>query len=598
MDAADDRLELGLHLVHQLHRLEDAEGLALGDDVALLDERRRVRLRRAVEGADHRRLDADEAVRRRRAQRRRTGLGQRERRAARDAGRRLGRGAHGDAHPVLLDRDLADPGLLDDADELADPLRARLLDRGEAVLVAAGAVADGAEQVLRVLAEQAEQEQLLLAGGHALGLLPDLVQRRGDVLLGLRVGRERDGALHRRVDRPRRRAEVAGEQSAQLVHDGQVAARGEDVEQRLRREHLADRRRQRRPAGLGADLVELLEHLLEPVARVLGAQRRVDARDEARGDVVLRRADGDPRRERRHRLVADVLVDEIAGAPERGDVDAGVEPHPGERLGQRLAGDAVERECERIDGAGDQLRARPGRPRASRRARCRRRPGRRSRSAGRSPRRARRRAPPRGAAAASRSGSCRSTRTAPSSGSRRARSISVSISPVAAGAVDEPGLEVALRGDDRLGGLAQVGDVVERVVEPEDVDPVVGGRGDEAAGEVRVDGARPDEEAAAQGEPERRLRPRLQRPDPLPRALDAALDGGVEAAAARDLEVREAGGVEDLGQIELVGGRHPPGERLLPEQANGRVGELRHDRDLTVVSGTPPGLGPGDVAHL
>src|SRR6266566_8959494 len=50
----DDRLELGLHLVHQLHRLEDAERLARCDDVALLDEGRRARLRGAVEGADHR----------------------------------------------------------------------------------------------------------------------------------------------------------------------------------------------------------------------------------------------------------------------------------------------------------------------------------------------------------------------------------------------------------------------------------------------------------------------------------------------------------------------------------------------------------------
>ena len=96
----------------------------------------------------------------------------------------------------------------------------------------------------------------------------------------------------------------------------------------------------------------------------------------------------------------------------------------------------------------------------------------------------------------------------------------------------------------------------------------------------RVDGPRADEEAAAEREPERRLRARLQRPDPLPRALHPALDGGVEHPAARDLEVREAGAVEDLGEVELVGGRHPPRERLLPEQADGRVGELRHGRDL------------------
>ena len=65
VDLPHDRLEVGLHLVHQLHRLEDAERLPRGDDVALLDERRRARLGGAVERPDHRRLDADEAVRRR-----------------------------------------------------------------------------------------------------------------------------------------------------------------------------------------------------------------------------------------------------------------------------------------------------------------------------------------------------------------------------------------------------------------------------------------------------------------------------------------------------------------------------------------------------
>ena len=41
VDPADDPLLLGLDLVHQLHRLEDAERLPDADRVALLDERRR-----------------------------------------------------------------------------------------------------------------------------------------------------------------------------------------------------------------------------------------------------------------------------------------------------------------------------------------------------------------------------------------------------------------------------------------------------------------------------------------------------------------------------------------------------------------------------
>ena len=43
-------------------------------------------------------------------------------------GTRSSRAAHGNAHARLLDRHLADAGLLDDAHELADALRARLVD--------------------------------------------------------------------------------------------------------------------------------------------------------------------------------------------------------------------------------------------------------------------------------------------------------------------------------------------------------------------------------------------------------------------------------------------------------------------------------------
>ena len=47
-------------------------------------------------------------------------------------------------------------------------------------------------------------------------------------------------------------------------------------------------------------------------------------------------------------------------------------------------------------------------------------------------------------------------------------------------------------------------------------------------------------------------------------------------AAARDLEVGEAGAVEDLGEAQLLRGRHHARERLLAEQAEGRVDERRH----------------------
>src|SRR5881394_1681974 len=57
----EDRLHraggVGVDLVHQLHRLDDADHVALLHRLADLDESLGVGRRRAVEGADHRRLD-------------------------------------------------------------------------------------------------------------------------------------------------------------------------------------------------------------------------------------------------------------------------------------------------------------------------------------------------------------------------------------------------------------------------------------------------------------------------------------------------------------------------------------------------------------
>ena len=90
-------------------------------------------------------------------------------------------------------------------------------------------------------------------------------------------------------------------------------------------------------------------------------------------------------------------------------------PRPVERLRERLAGDAVHRERDRIDGARREVGARRGSPRAPRTSRCRPRPGSRRRRGARSPRRRAGRARRRRAARASRSG--RGRRRAP----RRAR---------------------------------------------------------------------------------------------------------------------------------------------------------------------------------
>ena len=87
----------------------------------------------------------------------------------------------------------------------------------------------------------------------------------------------------------------------------------------------------------------------------------VERRDEAGREVVLGGAHRDARRERRERLVADVLVDDVRGLPEARDVDPGVAVEALERLGERLARDAVQRERERIDGGRDDVRADPRR---------------------------------------------------------------------------------------------------------------------------------------------------------------------------------------------------------------------------------------------
>ncbi len=152
-------------------------------------------------------------------------------------------------------------------------------------------------------------------------------------------------------------------------------------------------------------------------------------------------------------------------------------------------------------------------------------------------------------------------------------------------AVDEPDVELAARADDRLAGLAQVRDVVQRVVQPEDLDPVLGRARDEPAHDVGRDRLRADEEPPAERDPERRRRARVDRADPLPRALDPAPDGSVEDTAARDLEAAEAGAVEDLRDPQHLTGRHHARERLLREQPDRRVVELRHGGSL------PPSAG-------
>ena len=88
------------------------------------------------------------------------------------------------------------------------------------------------------------------------------------------------------------------------------------MQERLRREDLPDRRRERRPACLGADATDLLEHLEQPIRGGVGAQMDVERGDETGRKVVLGRANGDARSDGSDRLVADPLVDDVRGLPE------------------------------------------------------------------------------------------------------------------------------------------------------------------------------------------------------------------------------------------------------------------------------------------
>ena len=148
-------------------------------------------------------------------------------------------------------------------------------------------------------------------------------------------------------------------------------------------------------------------------------------------------------------------------------------------------------------------------------------------------------------------------------------------------AVDEAGMERLAGRDDGLAGRLEVRDIVERIVKAEDVDAVLGCAADEPRDDVRGHGSRPDEEAAAQRDPERCRRARVDRPDPLPRALEPSAHRRLERAAAGNLEVREACAVEDLRDPQNLAGWNLPRKRFLREQPDGRVDELWHGREPT-----------------
>src|SRR5207237_10325178 len=263
-------------------------------------EGRRARLRGAVEDADHRRLDAEVAVRGR--TRRGPALARLLlcRRGGEARLQRLRSSPDRDAHTRVLDRHLPHARLLDDADDLADALGPGLVDAaGGEALVPLRAPADRLQQRFGLVAEEREQEQLLLARGELLRLDAQLLEVDRLLLGGRTAGDELHRAAHRGVDRAGRAAEAALDESLQLVDDSLVARGREDMQEGLRAEDLADRRRERRPADLLADPGELVEHLVEAVAGAEGPELAVQRGHEAGRQPVLGGAHGDAWRERR-----------------------------------------------------------------------------------------------------------------------------------------------------------------------------------------------------------------------------------------------------------------------------------------------------------
>ena len=213
------------------------------------------------------------------------------------------------------------------------------------------------------------------------------------------------------------------------------------------------------------------------------AEVHVESSDETRREVVLGCAYRDPRRHRCDRLVPDPFVDDVCGVPELRDLEPGPVAEAFERLRDRLPRDAVEGQRERVDRRGDEIRTGVDRSERRREADARRaldveadgKPARLLDPGDELLRlvreeRARRVVDddPRGAELG-----------------KLARLLDEHVGLArAARAVHEPGVERAPGARDRRACLAQVRDVVERIVEPEDVDAVLGRARDEAPDDV------------------------------------------------------------------------------------------------------------------
>jgi len=106
---------------------------------------------------------------------------------------RLRRPADRDPHPALLDRHLPQAGLLDDPDDLPDSFRPSLVDAaGAEAVVTARPAPDRLEQRLGLVAEEREQEQLLLARGQPCGFFTDAFEEARGTAPSVARGRIRE----------------------------------------------------------------------------------------------------------------------------------------------------------------------------------------------------------------------------------------------------------------------------------------------------------------------------------------------------------------------------------------------------------------------
>ena len=249
-------------------------------------------------------------------------------------------------------------------------------------------------------------------------------------------------------------------------------------------------------------------------------------------------------------------------------------PMPGERRRERLGGDAVRRERDRVDRAADQVDAGAGRLERERERVAARRPGSRAPRAGRSaraaPRRARRRDAA-GAARPDRRGRCARRRARASAArSRRARR----------GGSSRRGARRRTRGRRRRRPRRR----------PCRFPASFSGswRRNESIPLSAALAMNRRTRSSPTGREPTRNRPRTASMSGVfVRALIARIrshglstprrTAASKRAAARDLEIGVSGRVQDLGQAQQLARRQRPGERLLREDADRGVDQSRHN---------------------